>query len=127
MSRTETEAILWPADLLEGGSSCFEVAVSHEGTVRTIGLIGEFDLEALPEVADVLSASLSDGSSSVQIDLQGLTFLDSSGIRALLMALRESETAGTTLTIIPGPPNVQRVFEVAGLLDVLPFRDPAVS
>ena len=49
----------------------FEVAVSHEGTVRTIGLIGEFDLEALPEVADVLSASLSDGSSAVQIDLQG--------------------------------------------------------
>ena len=105
----------------------FEVAVSHEGTVRSIGLIGEFDLEALPEVGDVLSASLSDGSSAVQIDLQGLTFLDSSGIRALFMALRESETAGTTLTIIPGPPNVQRVFEVAGLLDVLPFKDPAVS
>ena len=105
----------------------FEVAVSHEGTVRCIGLIGEFDLEALPEVGDALSASLSDGTSAVQIDLQGLTFLDSSGIRALFMALRESETAGTTLTIIPGPPNVQRVFEVAGLLDVLPFKDPAVS
>jgi len=43
------------------------------------------------------------------------------------MALRESEAAGTTLTIIPGPPNVQRVFEIAGLLDILPFKDPAVS
>ena len=105
----------------------FEVVVSHEGTARSIGLIGEFDLEALPEVGDVLSASLSDGSSAIQIDLQGLTFLDSSGIRALFMALRASEIAGMTLTIIPGPPNVQRVFEVAGLLDVLPFNDPAVS
>jgi len=49
----------------------FEVVVSNEGTARSIGLIGELDLEALPEVADVLSASLSDGSSTVQIDLQG--------------------------------------------------------
>jgi anti-sigma B factor antagonist len=90
-------------------------------------LVGEFDLEALPEVADVFSESLRDASSAVRIDLQGLAFLDSSGIRALFMALRESESVGKTLMIIPGPPKVQRVFEVAGLLDVLPFEDPAVS
>jgi anti-sigma B factor antagonist/stage II sporulation protein AA (anti-sigma F factor antagonist) len=99
----------------------FEAVVSQEGTVRQIRLNGEFDLEGFPSAAEVFDEAFSNGSSAVEVDLRGLTFLDSSGIRSLLMAVRDGRAAGVTLIIIPGPPQVQRVFETAGLLDELPF------
>ena len=40
---------------------------------------------------------------------------------ALERVLVEPGDRGIELTIAPGPPEVQRVFEVAGLADVLPF------
>ena len=101
----------------------FEAVVSQEGTVRQISLNGEFDLKGFPEVAELFREAFSNGSSAVEVDLRGLTFLDSSGIRSLLMANRDSKAAGVTLTIIPAPPGVQRVFEVAGLLEELPFAE----
>ena len=99
----------------------FEVVVSQEGTVRRILLNGEFDLQGFPEAVGLFSESLGDGFSAVEIDLRGLTFMDSSGIRALFMAHKQSEVAGKPLTIIPGP-KVQRVFDTAGATELLPFR-----
>jgi anti-anti-sigma factor len=101
----------------------FEAVVSQEGTVRHIRLNGEFDLEGFPKVAELFREAFSNGSSAVEVDLRDLTFLDSSGIRSLLMAVRHGRAVGVTLTIIPGPPQVQRVFETAGLLDKLPFAE----
>jgi anti-sigma B factor antagonist/stage II sporulation protein AA (anti-sigma F factor antagonist) len=101
----------------------FEAVVSQEGAVRHIGLNGEFDLEGFPAVAELFKEAFSNGSSAVEVDLRGLTFLDSSGIRSLIMAVRDGRAAGVSLTIIPGPPQVQRVFATAGLLDELPFAE----
>ena len=39
----------------------------------------------------------------------------------LLRLADETRERGIELTIAPGPPEVQRVFEVSGLADVLPF------
>ena len=50
------------------------------------------------------------------------TFIDSTGVGVLLRVHEETERRGIELAIEPGPPEVQRVFEVAGLADVLPFR-----
>lgn len=58
----------------------FEAVVSREGTVRQIGLNGEFDLEEFPQAAEVF-ANRSDECSAVEVGLRGLTFMDSSGIR----------------------------------------------
>jgi anti-sigma B factor antagonist len=100
----------------------FEVVVSEEGTVRRIRLNGEFDLEGIPETAKQFGESFTDGFSAVEIDLRGLTFMDSSGIRALFMALRQSEDSGIPLTIVPGPPRVQRPLDTAGATELPPFR-----
>jgi anti-anti-sigma factor len=99
----------------------FEVVVSEKGTVRKILLNGEFDLQGFPEAVGLFSESLGDGFSAVEIDLRGLTFMDSSGIRALFMALKQSEASGKPLTIVPGP-EVQRVLDTAGASELLPFR-----
>ena len=56
--------------------------------------------------------------------MRGLTFIDSSGIRAILAENQFAETNGREFSLISGPPAVQRALEVCGLLERLRF-DPA--
>jgi anti-sigma B factor antagonist len=56
------------------------------------------------------------------VDLSGLHFMDSSGLRALVMADQRAKKAGRRLAIVPGPPAVRRVFEITqleGRLDLI--------
>jgi len=50
-----------------------------------------------------------------------VTFIDSSGLRALLEATRLAERCGIDLRILPGPPHVMDVVEAASLSGRLPF------
>ena len=51
-----------------------------------------------------------------------MTFIDSSGVRGLLIAKNQVESHGSNFSIIPGNPNIMRVFALLGLLDELPFE-----
>lgn len=101
----------------------FEAVVSQEGDVRTIALNGECDLQLFPDVDELFSRSVDNGFSAVRIDLRGLTFIDSSGVRALLLATRRSQKKVAKLSIVPGPPKVMRVFELLGLQEEFPFEE----
>ena len=68
-----------------------------------------------------------DGTKSFTIDLSGLTFIDSTGIRAVLAARGFCAARGYEFMLNPGPAQVQRVFDVSGLLDHLPFRSHGAS
>ena len=43
----------------------------------------------------------------------------------MLWLASETQARGVELAIVPGPPEVQRVFATAGLADSLPFRAAA--
>jgi anti-anti-sigma factor len=97
-----------------------------DGTA-TVALSGEFEmaatftveptLERLVETRDLHLATL---------DLSALTFIDSVGLGVVLRLAGELETRGIALRIVPGPPEVQQVFEMTGVADALPFHpDPA--
>jgi anti-sigma B factor antagonist len=58
------------------------------------------------------------------LDLRGLTFIDSTGLQAIIAASQECEKLAAEFRLIPGPPAIQRVFEIVGLIERLPF-DPA--
>ena len=57
------------------------------------------------------------------IDLGPLTFIDSTGLGVIVEAHQRARREGVTLEILPGPRQVQQVFEVSGLLDALPFSE----
>ena len=65
--------------------------------------------------------ALGDGYETVVLDLSETTFLDSTGVRLVLDANARARAGSTRLVLLPGPPQVQRVFEVCGLNDMLPF------
>ena len=89
-----------------------------------LALKGELDLGTAAWLRDALRDA-SRRHDEVIVDLRGVTFLDSTGLRVLIAALRESESGGWSLGVVPGPERVQRVFEVSGTADLLPFVQPA--
>ena len=58
------------------------------------------------------------------LDLRELTFMDSSGLRLILSAHAAARRDGAILEIVPGPPSVQRVFQICGVEDELRFVAP---
>jgi anti-sigma B factor antagonist len=83
--------------------------------------IGEIDFSTVGDVRAQLDELRSAGFGRLILDLRRATFLDSSGVRLALDAHTASATDGTEFAIVPGPPAVQRTFEVAGISDQLPF------
>ena len=57
------------------------------------------------------------------IDLRGLEFVDSTGLRTLVQAPQAE--GGERISFIKGNEHVQSVFRIAGLLDELQFRPGA--
>jgi anti-anti-sigma factor len=58
------------------------------------------------------------------LDLRGVSFIDSTGLRLALDLDAAARGDGFRVELIPGPPQVQRIFDLTGALDQLPFVMP---
>ena len=94
------------------------VSERHDG-VQVITLNGELDIDGAPRLEDELRRAEESDASSIVVDLGQLDFIDSTGIRMLVMAAERVPDG--RLSILPGPAQVQRVFEITDLTDRLPF------
>jgi anti-sigma B factor antagonist len=83
--------------------------------------VGELDLATAPIIDAQLSELVGAGFKSLVLDLRKLRFLDSAGLRLLLSWDTKSRAAGVDMRMLPGPPAVQRVFDVAGVTDLVSF------
>ncbi|MCW3041099.1 MAG: anti-sigma-factor antagonist [Solirubrobacterales bacterium] len=93
-----------------------------DAQTHLVSVIGEVDLGTIEELRPTFRAALdSDPARRIVIDLGACEFIDSAGVAALLRFQGQAE--GRDLLILPGPPAVQRVFAVLGLLDRLPFAE----
>jgi anti-sigma B factor antagonist len=82
---------------------------------------GELDLASVGELDAKLRELRETGFDQIELDLAGLTFMDSTGLRLVLEWDGEARRDGMSLRLLAGPPAVQRVFEMTGVADRLPF------
>jgi anti-anti-sigma factor len=86
----------------------------------TVSVAGELDLATADDFTRAVRGGLAAG--AVVIDLREVTFMDSSGVRALNTALRESAENGRQLRVSEGMhPSVVQVLEMTGMLGLLPM------
>ena len=94
-----------------------KIVTHDEGDERVLSLSGELD----PHTAPVLSAELDDaiaaGTSTVVLELSGLGFVDSSGLRVIIAANTELGERGGRLVLRSPSETVRRLLEITGLLD----------
>lgn len=79
----------------------------------TLELYGELDLASAPALQQQLEGAAAGGSGPVIVDLGHLEFLDSTGLRVLVHAQRQLTDDGREIALRPGPPAVQRLFELS--------------
>lgn len=95
---------------------------SADGEATVVSVVGELDLSTSEELDRVVRAELR--RAAVLLDLRGVTFMDSSGLRVLDTLIRHSEEGGGTLRIDPAlSDSVRQILELTGMMSILPIAD----
>lgn len=97
--------------------------VEQDGRKAVLSPTGELDLASGEKLTDRLRAVEAEKPPLIVLDLQGLRFMDSSGLALVIRAHTRARNEGRRFVIVPGPPQVQRVFTITGLDTVLDFDD----
>jgi anti-anti-sigma factor len=88
-----------------------------------IALQGELDMAGAATLEAELERLDSD---ALVLDLRGLTFMDSSGLRVLVVNAQRAQDRGRRFALVPGAAQVMRVFEITRMRERLEFvPDPA--
>jgi anti-anti-sigma factor len=110
---------------LHGSQPGFEIQASVRDGRHTLQLSGELDLAVAARLEATILGFCGDGVSGITLDLSQLTFMDSSGLRAVLRAQELCAEHGHEFLVMPGSGQVQRLLELTGTDDVLPLADAA--
>ncbi len=126
--RGELSALAAPAVDARHRSRVQDAMAAGQLTIRSerhdcthvIAVVGELDIATTQRVEDALQAVEATDVEQVIVDLAGLTFVDTNGVHLIARAEKRCRTTAKRLGLRPGPPQIQRVFALAGA-DTLPF------
>jgi anti-sigma B factor antagonist len=100
----------------------FTCRVTPDRDQVTVGPRGELDMATVGAVERELRRLYESGFRKIVLDLGGLSFMDSSGLHLVIRWTNEASRDGFLFELEPGPPQIQRLFELAAVIDELPFR-----
>jgi anti-anti-sigma factor len=103
-------------------SPAFGVSARQVARTHVVSPTGDLDLHTVAVVRSAIRER-PDDCDIVVLDLRGLTFFDTSGMRLVVETMQELAPLGMRLAILRGPQVVQRLFELARMEDRLPFFD----
>jgi anti-sigma B factor antagonist len=102
-------------------SAVFLLDVHSDGDSVVVAPHGEIDLSTVGRVDDALERS--EDSPVVVLDLRGVSFMDSAGLGLVVRHCLRAERYGFEFRVVPGPPAVQRLFEMTGVARRLVWVD----
>jgi anti-sigma B factor antagonist len=105
---------------LDGAARLAIEAHPEPGGVR-VRPRGDIDLATVDSLRRHIDRCVAAGNKRVVLDLRDVTFMDSTGLHLILETDAAARAAEWELRLIQGPAHVERVFELAGLRDALPF------
>jgi len=94
--------------------------VRRQGSI-VIAVSGRLDMISAGTLEEELEAAIGGGDRRIALDLAGVEYLSSAGLRAILVAAKRLGDAGGTLVVIGLAGPVKEVFEMSGLGGVLPI------
>jgi anti-anti-sigma factor len=103
----------------------FEINVVRDRESATVMLAGELDIATVPRVEEAIEATLTDQLQTLTIDLSGLGFVDSSGLRLFIVLDQRAAEQGWELRLLRPDAHVLTVFQVSGVEENLPFIEDA--
>ena len=112
----ESERSIPPAEL--------RCEVARNGSAAWVQPFGELDLDSVHRVEAALEGLRGEGCAELVLDLRGLTFMDSTGLRLVIRWDTSAREGGFRFAIVPGVDTVHRVFRLTGMDEHLTIAEP---
>jgi len=94
-----------------------------EGDWSVIEVKGEVDVYTAPKLREKIVDLVNQGSTQLIVDLEGVEFLDSTGLGVLVGGLKRVKSHDGTLALVCTKPKILKVFSITGLSKVFPIYD----
>lgn len=102
----------------DAGPSGVPIVLLHEDAdICLVEVTGDVDAHTCARFEQDAQEALTSSSRSIVMDLSGVGFIDSSGIRALLNLQSESQSSSKRLVLRNISPSIRRVLDLVGLAD----------
>ena len=101
------------------GPEIVDIGVTCLGDRAVMTVTGELDVSNTAWLYECLHDAIDAGISEIVLDIEHLTYMDSTGLSVLVVANRRMQSAGGTLTVLSPTPTVQRLFDAAHVVPSL--------
>lgn len=95
------------------------IDIKKEGKKHIVKLRGEIDVFTAPTLREKLIPLTEGTGNDIKIDLEEISYLDSTGLGAFIQAYKSSKQHNSELEIIHVKERVFRLFQVTGLNDIM--------
>lgn len=93
-----------------------EIKKTTDGAKTVIAVTGRVDTTTAPELEAGLKLT---GNETLTLDLSGVPYMSSAGLRCLLAAQKKMMAGGGTMTVVGIQPAVKEVLDITGLSGIL--------
>jgi anti-anti-sigma factor len=115
-------------------TSAVSIATKPRPTLRTAGvwthtliLTGELTRRSVHALETEIEDLCEKGVTGITLDLRQLTYIDSVGVAVISFRCGLCQRQGYRFSLVPGSRFIQRAFEQAGILDLMPFQDDEIA
>ena len=94
-----------------------DIIKNKDGSTLNVSVIGRLDTSTAPELESSLKESI-DGVTELTMDLAGMEYISSAGLRVLL-SMQKTMNAQGAMKVTGVNDTVMEIFEVTGFADIL--------
>ncbi len=99
-----------------------EVETTKRGDASMVGLRGEIDVYTAPRLRQAIVDLVDGGERRIVVDMEGVDFLDSTGLGVLVEGLKRAKTNDGDLSIVATHDKILKIFDITGLNTVFPIH-----
>lgn len=98
--------------------STLSIITDNTQAVSVMAVKGRVDSETAPELDTALSKLLADGRNKIVLNLQGVEYLSSAGLRALVKALKGSQSSGGDVRLASVSEPIKGILLTIGMMQM---------
>ncbi len=105
--------------MVADASTMFDVDTLVVGQTAALKVWGDLDVTSAPRLIAAVRNAIDPQVRAVQINCADIEFIDSAGVRALIVSRNESAPRGVDVRVVEPSAQVRRVLEMTGLSSIL--------
>jgi anti-sigma B factor antagonist len=92
-----------------------------------VEVTGEIDVYTAPKLREQLAELVDSGRHDIVVDMQGVEFLDSTGLGVLVGGLKRVKQHGGSMNLVCTQERILKIFRITGLTKVFPIHDSVAA